>query len=113
MKPTPNMTETENLTDTIITNICAELSRRNWSLKMLSDKSDLPYESVKKLLSHKIKKPSFASIWQIANALGCSVDRLAGREDPSSTVLHRISEDTSEIFRLLTDMDKLSRNVLQ
>lgn len=113
MKPTLNMTETENLTDTIITNICAELSRRNWSMKMLSDKADLPYESVKKLLSRKIHKPSFASIWQIANALGCSVDKLAGRKDPSSAVMHQISQDTSEIFRLLTDMDKLSRDVLK
>lgn len=113
MEPTISMSEDEILTQTIITNICAELSRRNWSLKMLSDKADLPYESVKKLLSHKIHRPSFFSIWQIANALGCSVDRLAGREDPSSTALRQISEDTSEIFRLLTDMELLSRGALQ
>lgn len=103
---------TEMLTDTLVTNICTELSRRNWSLKMLSDKADLPYESVKKLISRKIQKPSFVSIWQIANALDCSLDKLAGRADPSNAVLHQISEDTSEIFRILTDMDKLSRNML-
>lgn len=102
----------EALTNTIISNICEELARRNWSLKMLSDKADLPYESVKKLISGKIRKPSFVSIWQIANALGCSVDKLAGRQDPSNAVFHQISEDTSEIFRILTDMEKLSRNML-
>lgn len=100
----------ETLTDTIITNICAQLSRRNWSLKMLADKADLPYESVKKLLSHKIRRPSFASIWQIADALGCSVDALAGQGTPAPDVLLQISEDTSEMFRILTDMEHLSRS---
>lgn len=100
-----------DLTDIIIANICAELSDRNWSLKMLADKADLPYESVKKLISHKIQKPSFVSIWQIANALGCSVDKLAGRKDRTSAVLRQISQNTSEIYRLLNDMDRLSKNV--
>lgn len=106
-------TGVSNLTETIITNICTELSNRNWSLKMLADKADLPYESVKKLISHKIQKPSFISIWQIAGALDCSVDKLAGRKDHTSAVLHQISEDTSEIYRLLEDVDKLSKNILQ
>lgn len=106
-------TEDNSLTDTIIDNICAELSNRNWSLKMLADKADLPYESVKKLVSHKIQKPSFISIWQIANALDCSIDRLAGHENPSSAILHQMSEDASEIYRLIEDMNNLSKNILR
>lgn len=105
-------TDANDLTETIIANICTELSNRNWSLKMLADRADLPYESVKKLISHKIQKPSFISIWQISSALGCSVDKLAGRKDRTSAVLHQISEDTSEIYRLLEDMDKLSKKIL-
>ena len=101
-------TETDHLTDTIITNICTELSDRNWSLKMLADKADLPYESVKKLISHKIRKPSFISIWQIANALGCPVDKLAGREDPSAAVFHQISEDTTQLYHILADLERIS-----
>lgn len=63
MKPKTNPgVEPDRLTDVIIANICTELSDRNWSLKMLADKADLPYESVKKLISHKIRKPSFLSI---------------------------------------------------
>lgn len=109
MKPKTNPgVEPDRLTDVIIANICTELSDRNWSLKMLADKADLPYESVKKLISHKIRKPSFLSIWQIANALDCSVDKLAGREDPSSAVLHRISEDTTQLYRILTDLESIS-----
>lgn len=102
----------DRLTDVIITNICTELSDRNWSLKMLADKADLPYESVKKLISHKIRKPSFISIWQIANALDCSVDKLAGRCDPSRAVLHQISEDASQLYRILTDLENISEKML-
>lgn len=101
------------LTDIIISNICAELSRRNWSLKMLADKADLPYESVKKLISRKIQKPSFISIWQISCALDCSIDKLAGRKDRTNAMLHQISEDTSEIYRLLNEVDLLSKNIQQ
>lgn len=102
-------TEPDHLTDIIIANICAELSDRNWSLKMLADKADLPYESVKKLISHKIRKPSFLSIWQISNALNCSVDKLAGREDPSAAVFRRILEDTTQLYRILADLESISR----
>lgn len=102
--------EPEKLTEIIIANIYKELAKRNWTLKMLSDKSDLPYESVKKLLNNKIGKPSFMSIWQISNAFGCSLDSLAGRDDPSGDILNRVSESTSEIYRILKDMDKLSQN---
>ncbi|MDO4333711.1 MAG: helix-turn-helix transcriptional regulator [Eubacteriales bacterium] len=103
--------DNEKLTETIVSNICAQLSKRNWSIKMLADKADLPYESVKKLIGGKIERPSFFSIWMIANALGCSVDKLAGRKDPSEAALHQISENTTEIFRILAEMDKLSREV--
>ena len=46
----------EELTEILISQICRQLSRRNWSLKMLADKADLPYETVKKLISRKIGK---------------------------------------------------------
>lgn len=105
---THNRPNNQQITDTLIDNICAQLSQRDWSLKTLADKADLPYESVKKLVNHKIQRPSFISIWQIANALGCSVDKLAGREDPSAAVLHQISENASEIFHILMDMETRS-----
>lgn len=97
--------ENDVLTETLIANICAQLSSHNWSLKMLADYSELPYESIKKLINHKISRPSFYSIWKISSAFGCSIDRLAGREDPSAAALQQISENASEIFRLLADID--------
>lgn len=104
-KKKPSQLENELVTEIVIRNICAQLSQRNWSLKMLSDRADLPYESVKKLVNGKIGKPSFISIWQIANALDCSVDGLAGRSAPSDAVLKQISENANEIHRILSQMN--------
>lgn len=104
--------ENEILTDTIIRNIYAELSQHNWTLKMLADRADLPYESVKKLVNRKIRRPSFISIWQIANAFGCSVDQLAGKKSPSADAMQQISENTSEIFRILSDINNLADHTL-
>lgn len=100
-----NRLSNQELTDTLIDNICSQLSQRNWSLRTLADRADLPYETVKKLINRKIQRPSFFSIWQIANALGCSLDKLAGREYLSAAALHQISENASEIFQILTEME--------
>lgn len=67
------------LTSLLIRNIFRELAKRNWSMRMLADRAELPYETVKKLLGGKIIRPSFVSVWQIAVALECSLDELAGR----------------------------------
>lgn len=100
--------ENEYLTEAIINHICEQLSQRNWSLKMLADRADLPYESVKKLVNGKISRPSFISIWQIANALGCSVDKLAGRSTPADTALAQITESATEIYRILSTLNGIS-----
>ena len=98
----------DELTEILISQICRQLAKRNWSLKMLADKAVLPYETVKKLISRKIGKPSFFSIWRIAEALDCSVDQLAGRKDPSVMAWRQVSDKVSEISRILQDMEKRS-----
>lgn len=59
-------------------NINKLLSIHNWSLKTLSDKSDIPYDSLKKLISGKIANPSLNSILKLSNAFECSLDYLLG-----------------------------------
>lgn len=98
--------EKTELTDRIIENICAHLNIRNWSFKTLSDTADIPYETVKKLLNGKIRKPSFYCIWQIAQALECTVDELAGNTRPDPLTLH-INENSEEISRILTDLEAI------
>lgn len=104
--------ENEIVSEIVIRNICKQLSERNWSLKMLADRADLPYESIKKLVNGKIRRPSFISIWQISNALGCSVDSLAGRSTTSDAALRQISENASEIYRILSQMNEFSAHPL-
>ena len=52
------------------------LESRHWSVKTLSDESNIPYETLKKLLSRKIEHTSFHNIMKIALALNCNLDYL-------------------------------------
>ncbi len=104
--------EYQKMTDLIIANICVELTARNWTLKKLSDETEIPYESIKKLFGGKVLKPSFNSIWQIANALDCPLDKLTGRSDPYLSILRQITNDTSKIHRILEEIQKLAQDAL-
>lgn len=97
----------QGLTSRIIDNICVRLTQRNWSFKMLSDKADIPYETVKKLLNGKIQKPSFYCIWQIAQALNCSVDELAGNDRTPDPLAQHLSDNSQELSRILTDLEAI------
>ena len=66
------------LKSNIIKNINKILNTNNWSIRKLSDFSGLPYESVKKLLSGKIKNPTIYTLYKISQALGCGMDYLIG-----------------------------------
>lgn len=59
--------------------ITIQLSLHNWSLKMLSDNSGVPYETIKKVANGKIQNPSLKNAMKIAEAFGCSIDYLTGR----------------------------------
>lgn len=62
------------------------MEQNNWSVKTLSDKSNIPYETLKKLLSRKTENTSFHNIIKIALAFNCSLNYFV---DPSdNTNLH-------------------------
>lgn len=61
----------------IITNrIYYLLEARHWSVKTLSDESNIPYETLKKLLTRKIENTSFHNIMKIALAFNCNLNEL-------------------------------------
>ena len=64
--------------------ISTQLSRHNWSLKTLSDRSTVPYETIKKVANGKIRNPSLKNIFKIAEVFDCSIDYLAGKQDSAS-----------------------------
>ena len=76
--------DTENdspdLAEIIMSRISSQLSTHNWSLKILSDNSGVPYETIKKIANGKISNPSLKSILKISLAFGCTIDYLAGKE---------------------------------
>jgi transcriptional regulator with XRE-family HTH domain len=75
-------TETYNpdMAEILMSRISTQLSSHNWSLKILSDKSGVPYETIKKIANGKTANPSLKSILKISAAFGCSMDYLAGKE---------------------------------
>ena len=50
------------------------LEQNQWSVKTLSDKSNIPYETLKKLLSRKTENTSFHNIIKIALAFNCNLN---------------------------------------
>lgn len=62
----------------VISRIYHLLELNHWSVKTLSDKSDIPYETLKKLLARKIENTSIHNIIKIACAFHCNVDDLVG-----------------------------------
>jgi len=66
-------------------NINHFLFLNNWSLKTLSVRSDIPYDSLKKLVNGKIANPSLNSLLKLSNAFGCSLDHLVSSNSPSAS----------------------------
>ena len=93
--------------DQLIENIGYQMIRRNWSMKTLADKADLPYETVKHLMAGKIGRPSFISILKIANALECSLDDLAGRNNPALEALRRLADHADGMYQIFAEVEHL------
>ncbi len=55
-----------------------QLEKHHWSVKTLSDKTGIPYETLKKLLSMKTENTSFHNIAKIALAFNCNLSYLTG-----------------------------------
>jgi len=62
----------------LIDNINRAMYDNGWNLRILSEKADIPYESLKKLMNSKINNPSLSSLLRISLALDCSIDTLLG-----------------------------------
>ena len=60
----------------IINRIYCLLESKHWSVKTLADQSNIPYETLKKLLSGKTENTSFHNIIKIALAFECDLDYL-------------------------------------
>lgn len=75
--------DTKNTSYIVINRIYSLLESRGWSVKTLSDQSNIPYETLKKLLNRKIENTSIHNIIKIATAFHCQVDYLIGDDSIS------------------------------
>lgn len=107
MQELPLIMKNDELTNILVTNISRELGKRNWSLRKLSDRADLPYETVKKLINRKIHKPSFFSVCRIAAAFEISIDALLGKGDLQQQRKEKILSMNAEIKEILLHMEAL------
>ncbi len=57
--------------------IDCRLTQMGWTMRTLSSRSGVPYETLKKIMNARIQNPSFKSVCLIALALECSLDELA------------------------------------
>lgn len=85
---------TFTLANKLAERISRQLFTHNWSLKMLSDKSGVPYETLKKISNAKIENPSLRSAVKIAAAFGCSLDYLSGFSDSEKINKHTPESDS-------------------
>lgn len=66
--------------DRILNNINKLVYNNGWTIQKFSEKAQLPYESVKKIMAGKINNPSIYTLIKISKAFGCGIDYLVGIE---------------------------------
>lgn len=64
----------------LLRNLNKLIYHNNWNIRQFSEKSHLPYESVKKLMSGKINNPSLYTLIKISQTFGCGIDYLIGAD---------------------------------
>lgn len=82
---------------TVINRIYYLMNKRGWSIKTLSERSNIPYDTLKKLLSKKITNTSMHNILKIASAFHCRVDFLLGL-DSYARANDSLSDNLSDSF---------------
>lgn len=96
--------DTKQTSYIVINRIYSLLESRGWSLRTLSDESNIPYETLKKLLNRKIENTSIHNIIKIAAAFHCQIDYLISEDTLDYTTFHS-SDHTKTIWRYLIEID--------
>jgi len=100
------MENTQNeLKNELQNRINQQLSRKGWTLKTLSDRSGVPYETLKKLANAKIDNPSLQSVIKVAQAFGCSLDSLFAVESRLISKLHSLSSRSLDFVEAIADLE--------
>lgn len=96
--------DTKQTSYIVINRIYSLLESRGWSVKTLSDESDIPYETLKKLLNRKIENTSIHNIVKIATAFHCQIDYLVS-DDTLDYTSFQSSLHTKTIWKYFIAID--------
>lgn len=91
--------------NTIVENINRIVYNKHWSIKQLSDKSNLPYESVKKIVNGKINNPTIYSLAKISKALDCSLDYILDKKNMHSINTDGLPQHASNLLSEIVDLE--------
>ena len=91
--------------NTIVGTINALMYEKGWTIKKLSDRSELPYDSVKKLVGGKINNPTIYSLIKICTALNCSLDSLVSWESVFHLNFHSFPQRTLTLLREMANFE--------
>lgn len=100
--------DTKQTSCIVINRIYSLLESRGWSVKTLSDESNIPYETLKKLLNRKIENTSIHNIIKIASAFQCQIDYLIN-ENTFDDISFYSSLHTKTIWRYFIEIDSSCR----
>lgn len=81
------------------------LSQKGWTLRALSDRSGVPYETLKKLAGGKIDNPSLQSIVKVAQAFDCSLDALLMEEPALFAKMRALSARSRDFLEAIADFE--------
>ncbi|MFI3214351.1 MAG: helix-turn-helix domain-containing protein [Eubacteriales bacterium] len=75
-------------------NIKILLTSNHWNLKTLSEKSDIPYDTLTKIMNHTISNPTLSTLMKLSTTFNCTIDSLLHEDFHTQT---RISSLPSHI----------------
>ena len=91
--------------NTIVHSINELMYQKGWTIKQLSEKSELPNESVKKLVGGRINNPTIYTLIKISTALDCSLDSLINWESLFNFHSRMFPKRTLTLLREIADLE--------
>lgn len=84
----------DDILESIINRIHLAVQNKNWSLVTLAEESGVPYDTVKKFMTHKIAHPQMQNILRIAYALEIDLNTLLPASPIATSARSKFAHDT-------------------
>lgn len=95
----------KNLHCTISKNINDYMSKFNISLKTLATKSDVPYETIKKIVNGETYNPSLLNCIKISNALQIPISELIDTKSCKNEKFDNLSKNAKELVKKMSEFE--------